>query len=172
MKKFFSMLLAMVMVVSISSVTAFAAESNTSTDNTNAQEQVIGEYDGLLSDCYTGNALLAASVANVRINSYATYDKNDGITVTVKLYVPWYEFPKPQFTGMIGSVLVTLSNSGTQKSFAEIANGDETISTDVDTGVKGNSGDQATVSVSGVATALNALGGGGVFAISYPVTIP
>ena len=33
-------------------------------------------------------------------------------------------------------------------------------------------GDKGTVSVSGVATANNALAGGGAFAISYPVTLP
>lgn len=48
----------------------------------------------------------------------------------------------------------------------------ETIETDVDTGRTGNSGDKGTVSVSGVATANNALAGGGAFAISYPVTLP
>ena len=37
---------------------------------------------------------------------------------------------------------------------------------------RGNSGDKGTVSVSGVATANNALAGGGAFAISYPVTLP
>lgn len=34
---------------------------------------------------------LKRAVANVRINSYATYDEDDGIQVHVKLYVPWYE---------------------------------------------------------------------------------
>lgn len=56
--------------------------------------------------------------------------------------------------------------------FAELADGEETIETDVDTGRTGNSGDKGTVSVSGVATANNALAGGGAFAISYPVTLP
>ena len=46
------------------------------------------------------------------------------------------------------------------------------ILTTSDTGRTGNSGDKGTVSVSGVATANNALAGGGAFAISYPVTLP
>lgn len=54
----------------------------------------------------------------------------------------------------------------------KLADGEETIETDVDTGRTGNSGDKGTVSVSGVATANNALAGGGAFAISYPVTLP
>lgn len=112
------------------------------------------------------------AVANVRINSYATYDSDNGIQVKVKLYVPLLEFPKPQFTAMAGTVTVTMNRKTTNTAFAETANGDSTIESDVDTGVKGNSGDKGTVSVSGGATANNALAGGGAFAISYPVTLP
>lgn len=87
-------------------------------------------------------------------------------------YVPWYESPKPEFTGMTGTVNVLMNKKSTNTAFAELADGEETIETDVDTGRTGNSGDKGTVSVSGVATANNALAGGGAFAISYPVTLP
>ena len=50
--------------------------------------------------------------------------------------------------------------------------GDETISTDVDTGRKASSGTSGTVFVSGTAVALNALANGGQFSISYDITIP
>ena len=83
-----------------------------------------------------------------------------------------YESPKPEFTGMTGTVNVLMNKKSTNTAFAELADGEETIETDVDTGRTGNSGDKGTVSVSGVATANNALAGGGAFAISYPVTLP
>ena len=54
----------------------------------------------------------------------------------------------------------------------ETANGEETIESDVNTGVTGNSGNTGTVTVSGVATANNALAGGGTFGITYNITIP
>ena len=58
------------------------------------------------------------------------------------------------------------------KYFSEVATGDETISTDVDTGRKASSGTSGTVFVSGTAVALNALANGGQFSISYDITIP
>ena len=89
-----------------------------------------------------------------------------------KLYVPWYEFPKPEFTAMSGSVAVALNGSTHSTGFFETANGEETIESDVNTGVTGNSGNTGTVTVSGVATANNALAGGGTFGITYNITIP
>ena len=88
---------------------------------------VIGEFDGLLSDYWTSDAPMPRAVANVRINSYATYDENDGVQVKVKLYVPWYESPKPEFTGMSGTVTVDLNGTSDSTSFFETANGEETI---------------------------------------------
>ena len=150
-KRLFTSLVAFCMLFSVSAVPAFAAETTTEITDTQ-QPVVIGEYDGYLTDVMISDGVTKRAVANVRINSYATYDEDDGIQVHVKLYVPWYESPKP--------------------AFAELADGEETIETDVDTGRTGNSGDKGTVSVSGVATANNALAGGGAFAISYPVTLP
>lgn len=164
-RKWMSILMAICLLCSVSTLTAFAeaAEKN---------PVVIGEFDGLLSDYLTSNAPVPVAAANVRINSYATYDENNGIQVKVKLYVPWFEFPKPEFTSMSGTVTVDLNGASDSTSFFEIANGDETIESDVDTGVTGNSGDSGTVSVSGIATANNALLGGGAFGISYGITIP
>ena len=104
--------------------------------------------------------------------TYATYDKNDGVQVHVELYVPWYSSPKPEFTGMTGNVKLTMNGQSTSKYFSEVATGDETISTDVDTGRKASSGTSGTVFVSGTAVALNALANGGQFSISYDITIP
>ena len=167
MKRFFSLFLVIATVLSFNCSTSFAAESNSNTTN---YAKIIGEYDAPLSQCYRGK--LSSSVSNVRVRSYAKYDEDDGITVTVKLYVPWYESPKPKFTGMAGKVDVVLNNDTTSTTFYETADGDSTISSDVDTGVTGNSGDSGTISVAGLATSENALGGGGAFAISYPITIP
>lgn len=160
-----SVFMAICLFCSFGTFTAFAAE-------TEQAPIVIGEFDGLLSDYWTSDAPMPKAVANVRINSYATYDENDGVQVKVKLYVPWYESPKPEFTGMSGTVTVDLNGTSDPTSFFETANGEETIESDVDTGVTGDSGDTGTVSVSGVATANNALLGGGVFGISYDITIP
>ena len=59
----------------------------------------------------------------------------------------------------------------TTNSFSKYEKGTPTISVNVNTGVKGKSGNKGTVNVSGAATALNTLAGGG-FGIAYPVTIP
>lgn len=151
-------------------VSASAAEL---TEDVSSDEAVvIGEFDGLLSECMDSDTATSRAVANVRINSYATYDEDDGIQVHVELYVPWYEFPKPEFTSMAGTVTVALNSRSTTEGFAEFADGESTIETDVDTGRTGDSGDKGTVSVTGAATANNALAGGGAFAISYAVTIP
>lgn len=170
-ERLFTSLVAFCMLFSVSAVPAFAAETTTEITDTQ-QPVVIGEYDGYLTDVMISDGVTKRAVANVRINSYATYDEDDGIQVHVKLYVPWYESPKPEFTGMTGTVNVLMNKKSTNTAFAELADGEETIETDVDTGRTGNSGDKGTVSVSGVATANNALAGGGAFAISYPVTLP
>lgn len=156
-KRLFTSLVAFCMLFSVSAVPAFAAETTTEITDTQ-QPVVIGEYDGYLTD--------------VMISDGVTKREDDGIQVHVKLYVPWYESPKPEFTGMTGTVNVLMNKKSTNTAFAELADGEETIETDVDTGRTGNSGDKGTVSVSGVATANNALAGGGAFAISYPVTLP
>lgn len=156
-KRLFTSLVAFCMLFSVSAVPAFAAETTTEITDTQ-QPVVIGEYDGYLTDVMISDGVTKRAVANVRINSYATYDEDDGI--------------KPEFTGMTGTVNVLMNKKSTNTAFAELADGEETIETDVDTGRTGNSGDKGTVSVSGVATANNALAGGGAFAISYPVTLP
>ena len=148
------------------------ANSSTAVDESQQAPIIIGEFDGLLADYLDPSVPMPTAVANVRINSYATYDSEDGVQVKVKLYVPWYEFPKPEFTGMTGTVTVNLNNKTTNTAFVEIADGDATIESDVNTGVTGASGANGTVTVSGVATALNALLGGGVFGISYEIQIP
>ena len=82
------------------------------------------------------------------------------------------DFVQPEFTAMSGSVAVALNGSTHSTGFFETANGEETIESDVNTGVTGNSGNTGTVTVSGVATANNALAGGGAFGITYNITIP
>lgn len=194
MKKLFSFFMALYLVASLGSVTAFAAtdvsestiigefdgllgnyldaNSSTAVDESQQAPIIIGEFDGLLADYLDPSVPMPTAVANVRINSYATYDSEDGVQVKVKLYVPWYEFPKPEFTGMTGTVTVNLNNRTKNTAFVETADGDATIESDVNTGVTGASGAKGTVTVSGVATALNALFGGGAFGISYEIQIP
>ncbi len=133
---------------------------------------IIGEYDAPLEECLGTDSSMSRYLANVRVKSYATYDDSDGVQVYVKLYVPWYEFEWPQFTSMTGVVNVSLKPISKNTYFYETANGESTIDTDVNTGVTGESGDEGTVTVSGAATANNALNNGGVFYISYPITLP
>lgn len=170
LQKMLSVAMAFCMIFSVCGVTAFAAEVDS--DDVTDEPVIVGEFDGLLSECWDSNTPMPRAVANVRVNSYATYDKEDGVQVTVKLYVPWYDFPKPEFTAMSGTVSVYLNSKTTNKAFFETADGEATIETDVDTGVTGSSGNKGTVTVSGVATANNALLGGGAFSISYEITIP
>lgn len=167
-KRFVALMATFCMVFSLTG-TAFAAGPEATTDSGSV---VIGQYDGLLSDCLVSDTPMPRAVANVRINSYATYDSNDGIQIKVKLYVPVLEFPKPEFTSMTGNVTVSLHSRATNTSFGAFANGKSTIESDVNTGRTGNTGDNGSISVSGVATANNAIASGGLFAISYPVSIP
>lgn len=76
MKKVMSIFLAVCLFCSFGTLSAFAAE-------TDPAPVVIGEFDGLLKDCWTSDAPIPRAVANVRINSYATYDKEDGVQVKV-----------------------------------------------------------------------------------------
>ena len=168
-KRILSLLMALGMCLSVG-ISAFAADT-TSVDKVKSSTdatQIVGEYNGVIHT--TG--LSTDSVANVRINSYATYSKSDGIQVHVELYVPWYEFANPKFTSMEGIVAVKMNNKTTKTSFFETANEESTISTDVSTGVKGSSGDKGTVTVTGTATAVNALNNSGAFSISYSVKLP
>ena len=167
LRKIVSVMLVVCMGFSFS-VTTNAEE----VDKTISQPVKIGEYDGWLSDCLVGEDIMLTSVSNVRINSYATYDRNNGIKVVVKLYVPAFESPQPEFTSMTGTVSVLLNNRTSHTAFSKAAARTSTIQKTVNTRRTGQSGDHGTISVSGAATATNALAGGGAFAISYPVTIP
>ena len=122
-KRLFTSLVAFCMLFSVSAVPAFAAETTTEITDTQ-QPVVIGEYDGYLTDVMISDGVTKRAVANVRINSYATYDEDDGIQVHVKLYVPWYESPKPEFTGMTGTVNVLMNKKSTNTAFAELADGE------------------------------------------------
>ena len=113
MKKLLSFFMALCLIASLGSVTAFAATdvdestiigefdgllgdyldadvpmSNTAVAESQQAPIIIGEFDGLLADYLDPRAPMPAAVANVRINSYATYDSEDGVQVKVKLYVP------------------------------------------------------------------------------------
>lgn len=132
---------------------------------------VIGEYDGVAFD--SSNKISIKSVAaNVRIKSYATYDSEKGINVYIKLYCPLSPVFNPKFTSMAGKVSVKILDKKTNKEFTKSANKSSTIEKTVKTGVKAKSLTTGKVSVSGIATAEEALNGGGAFAISYDIQIP
>ncbi len=73
-KRLLALCMAVVMVFSLCSISAFAAAP---TDD--KQPVVIGRYDAPLSECLEPGMAMQVGIANVRVNSYATYDKNDGI---------------------------------------------------------------------------------------------
>lgn len=73
-RKIMSLFLIAATIFSLNIATTYAAEAETD------QPIVIGEYDGWLSECIdTENPMTRASVVNVRVNSYATYDSKKGI---------------------------------------------------------------------------------------------
>ena len=73
-RKIMSLFLITATIFSLNIATTYAAEAETD------QPIVIGEYDGWLSECIdTENPMTRASVVNVRVNSYATYDSKKGI---------------------------------------------------------------------------------------------
>lgn len=161
-----ALILTVMMILSINVATTYAAETETN------QPVIIGGFDGQLKDCIdTDDVMTYASIVNVRVSSYATYDSKKGINVVVKLYAP-AGGTQPKFTGMSGSVNVKMNKKNTVKGFSKVAAKTKTIKSTVKTGVKAKSGTKGTVTVSGVATATNALFGGGAFGISYRVTIP
>lgn len=75
-KRLLALCMAVVMVFSLCSISAFAAAP---TDD--KQPVVIGRYDAPLSECLEPGMAMQVGIANVRVNSYATYDiiKSDKI---------------------------------------------------------------------------------------------
>lgn len=163
-KKIIAGVMVLCLVSTLNCQTTYAKEYNN-------EEIIIGEYDGPLQD-FSVQTNNSRSISNVRIYSYATYDRSTGIKIHIKLYVPAWESPQPEFTAMSGIVSTTMHNRTEQKGYYATALGEKTISTDVSTGVYGASGEKGTINVSGVATSNNALGNGGGYSISYAITIP
>ncbi len=130
---------------------------------------ILGGFDAPVSVLNGANT---KAVGRVWCRAYATYDKNDGVSVNVELYVPWYYFTNPKFTSMTGDVTVTVNSKNTLKAFAAIANQEKTIEADVDTGVKASSGTKGYVSIVGRATGINIVGGDGHFETGFAITIP
>lgn len=170
MKRFLtkSFALLMALCLSISLVATSALAVNYGSD-VKEEPIIIGQYDGPLTITARG---IDVPSSNVRIRSTASYDKDDGVQVSIELYTPALEFPKPKFKSMAGTVDVEIGRKTTSKAFYKSANGSTTISTDVNTGATGNSGARGTVSVAGYATAEGALNDGGAFGISYDIVIP
>lgn len=174
MKKAFAMLLSIIMTLSFSPATVFASESASE----NAETKIIGQYDGPLmkqliidSHTSTSQSLSKTTAGNdVRVRSYATYNKKDGVTVYVTLYGVGLKNPK--FTDMTGTASVTLNERILSKPFAAISNQTKKISADVNIGSRGNKGDVGSIAVIGIAKGANIVGNAGHFEIAYNITIP
>ena len=131
---------------------------------------ILGGFDAPVSTLEGSNS--RAITGQVWCRTYATYDADDGVSVNVELYVPWYYFTNPKFTSMMGTVTVTLNSKNTSKAFAEIEDEAKTIEADVDTGAKAKSGTKGTVKIQGTATGTNILAGAGYFESGFEITIP
>lgn len=170
MKKFFqksfALLMTLCLITSMAATSALAADYDSNPDDAPI---IIGQYDGPLTIVSRG---IEIPTSNVRIRSTATYDKDDGVQVSIELYTPALEFPKAKFKSMTGTVDVEIGRKTTSKAFYKSSNGATTISTDVNTGATGNSGARGTVDVAGYAVAENAIADGGAFGISYDIVIP
>ncbi len=141
------------------------------------EETILGGVNApitvMLSGSSAGEEIQTTSaVGEVWCRSYAAYSSSDGVSVYVKLYVPWYYFANPKFTSMSGTVSVALGSKSKVKSFATTANAASTISTTVSTGMTASSGTKGTVVVAGTASGNNLQNGAGVFGTSYAITIP
>lgn len=177
-------------------VTAFAAETNDTSVITPDSEYYLTAEEIMNGDLFSKEEIEAATedgaiilggfdapisaldgastraIGQVWCRTYATYDKDDGVSVNVELYVPWYYFTNPKFTSMSGTVTVTLNSKNTNKSFVAFADEDKTIEADVDTGAKASSGTKGTVKIVGTATGTNIVAGAGVFESGFEITIP
>lgn len=130
---------------------------------------LIGQKDGKLSDIMSEQTP-TSRIEAVWYHSHATYSSSKGVSIYIELYLP--SGGNPKFTGMFGTASAYLKNDSKSKGFSKNANGTKTISTTVSTGAKGKSKERGTANFSGIATAQNALGGGGGFSSSYSITIP
>lgn len=83
------------------------------------ENNIIGEYDGPINQ--VNNISPFSVVANVRINSYATYDSENGINIYVKLYCPLYPIFNPKFTSMAGQTSVKINDKTTKKNFYKVS---------------------------------------------------
>lgn len=196
MRKAISILCAMGIVCSFG-VTAFAAETNDTSVVTPDSEYYLTAEEIMNGDHFSEEEIEAATedgaiilggfdapvsalngastraiTGQVWCRTYATYDKDDGVSVNVELYVPWYYFTNPKFTSMSGTVTVTLNSKNTSKAFAALADEEKTIEADVDTGAKASSGTKGTVKIKGTATGTNILAGAGYFESGFEITIP
>lgn len=113
----------------------------------------------------------SSNLTNVYVNSYSTYDAEDGVQVVTELYVPQGEKSDPQFSMVNGMVTITVGDDTVSIPLGTIADTDS-VGLAVNTGMLGNSGEKGFVVIAGTAYANNAVAGCGSFAISYEITIP
>ena len=118
------------------------------------------------------SAFHSAHMTNIYQNSYATYDEETGIGITTELYVPKSSKIKPEFTGLNGMAVISLSDRDEYLYFGAIPDHLPAMGVSLTTGVLGKSGVKGVVTVSGTAYAENALAEGGSFVITYEVTLP
>lgn len=133
---------------------------------------ILGGMNAPVSEIANASASTRAITGQVWCRTYATYNANDGVTVSVELYVPWYYFANPKFTSMTGTVTVRLNDQNTSKAFGKYTSESKTIDTSVTTGAKAGSLTKGTVTVSGIATGTNIVAGGGYFSSNYEIQIP
>lgn len=131
---------------------------------------ILGGIDAPLSEISMTRAQVITG--QVWCRSYATYDQEEGISVNVELYVPWYYLANPKFTFMSGPVEVDIVGQTTTHICIGLADEEKTISADVDTGRKAPSGSKGEIDIFGVAKGTNILSGAGEYQLVYEIQIP
>lgn len=132
---------------------------------------ILGGIDAPMSELIDESSGSRLITGQVWCRSYATYDEDEGVSVHIELYVPWWYFANPKFNGMSETVNVNLERPY-YKTFVAVANEADTIDTDVDTKATAPSGTEGTVNIVGIAIGTNIASGAGEFASSYEITIP
>lgn len=131
---------------------------------------ILGGIDAPVSEISTTRVQVIDG--QVWCRSYAAYDQEEGISVNVELYVPWFYFAKPKFTFMSGPVTVAIAGQTTTHVCIGLADEEETISADVDTGRKAPSGSKGEINVVGVARGTNIVADGAGYQLIYEIEIP
>lgn len=116
--------------------------------------------------------LSSSHITNIYQHSHATYNETDGIGIVTELYVSDRDKIQPKFSRFHGVAVISLGDQLEYLYFGGTPELSRSIGTLLKTGVFGKSGENGTVTVSGIAYSENAISNSGSFAVTYGITIP